>query len=193
MSHNKSKRRFGGVKIACLCLSLAPATAPTGVQAAPLPRPKYADPAVINAGCEKNIASVLVEVTREQLCVFASAKVVGLDVVRRQKDREAWLRKNLRVERVEGTNRVQVGFRNGSLGEQAAIINAAVDYSLTKGYLGRRRERLMRDAKGIKEVLDRLHHLEGATDRVAHIEADLKKVEEIIEKLPRLVEHAKAR
>jgi hypothetical protein len=111
----------------------------TYVQAAPVPKHKDATPAIIDAGTQEQIAAVIENVTwGARVGVREDKKVAGLDIIRRQKDWESWLKKNLRFERIEDTNRVRIGFRDGSPQEQAAIINVVVDYYL-KTDVGRER------------------------------------------------------
>jgi hypothetical protein len=179
----------------CFCLLLF-ATTSIRVQAAPAPKHKDATPAVIDAGCEKNIAWILERfVSCGRIGVHQNENVAGLDIIRRQKDLESWLKKNLRFERIEGTNRVRVSFRDGNREEQAAIINAVVDYYLTKD-VGSRRDSM---TVGLKKLRDSFNasrrNRPGKTTakQVAEAEESFKKKEERIRRLPTLVEHAKAR
>jgi hypothetical protein len=179
----------------CFCLLLF-ATTSIRVQAAPAPKHKDATPAVIDAGCEDHIAGVMESVVIwARVGVRENKKVAGLAIVCRQKDWEAWLKKNLRFERIEGTNRVRVSFRDGNREEQAAIINAVVDYYLTKD-VGSRRDSM---TVGLKKLRDSFNasrrNRPGKTTakQVAEAEESFKKKEERIRRLPTLVEHAKAR
>ncbi|SRR5579875_2591129 len=118
-----------------LCLLALVAVLPQS-QAAPAPKNVKA---VIDAGTEKNIAWVLESVMAyAPAAIRANEKVANLDIVRRQKDLEAWLKKNLRVERIKGKNLIHVSFRGGNLREQVAIINAVVDYYLNNDLRERR-------------------------------------------------------
>jgi hypothetical protein len=176
--------------LTCFCLLLA--ITPAYVQAAPAPKPQPA--AVINAGSEKNIVAVLEEVVWfARVGVREDEKVAGLDIIRRQKDWESWLKKNLRVERVKDTNLVRVSFRDGNQEEQAAIINVVVDYYL-KNDVGSTRKSLTETLTRNRQTLDELVRKGRITgDRKAKAEEKLKKDEEYIRALPVLVEHAKPR
>jgi uncharacterized protein involved in exopolysaccharide biosynthesis len=164
-------------------------------QAAPAPKRTDAKPAVINAGTQKNIVWILENVVSDaRIAVRENKEVADLPIVRRQKkDWEAWLNKNLRVERVERTNLVRVRFQDGNREEQVAIINAVVDYYL-KNDIGSRRASLTALVKGSRQDLAELVARGKLTvEEVAKAEAGIKKREEYIRTLPALVEHAKDR
>ena len=176
---------------AFLCLLAVIAALPQS-QAAPVPKRTNAKPAVIDAGTEKNIAGVLENVVwGARVGVRENDKVANMDIVRRQKDWEAWLKKNLRVERVKGKNLVCVSFQDGNGKEQAAIINVVVDYYL-KNDVGSSREHL---SKGLKSLKDRVESQRRrgklSPEEAAEAEKAIKKHEEYIQTLPVLVEHAK--
>jgi uncharacterized protein involved in exopolysaccharide biosynthesis len=178
-----------------VCLVALVAVLPD-IQAAPVPKPTDAKPAVINAGTENNVAWVLQRVVDHALIgVHENKKVADLPIVRRQKDLDAWLKKNLRVERIPRTNHVRVRFREGKPEEQSAIINAAVDYYLKK-IIGERRDTLTADLQKEKarHADPRIRRkLKVSPEQVATAEKRLKEREEYIRNLPALVEHAKAR
>jgi uncharacterized protein involved in exopolysaccharide biosynthesis len=163
-------------------------------QAAPAPKRTNAKPAVINAGTEKNIRGVLENiVSGARIGVRENEKVANLNIVRRQKDWESWLKKNLRVERVEGGNLVRVSFQDGNSKEQAAIINVVVDYYL-KNDVGETRDSLTRSLKRARENVEGMRRAGKITaDRAAKAETVFKKREDYIQALPALVETAKPR
>ena len=177
----------------CFCLLLF-ATTSIRVQAAPAPKHKDATPAIIDAGCEKNIAWILERfVSCGRIGVHQNEKVAGLDIIRRQKDLESWLKKNLRLERVKGSNHVQISFHDGSPREQAAIINAVVDF-----YLGNdvksRRDSSMRTVKILRDTLDNpRRHGKMTAEQLAEMEKSINKREEYIRTLPTLLKYAKSR
>lgn len=118
--------------VTCLSLGLLAATL-LNVQAAPAPKPKNATPAVLDAGREDHIAGVMEDIVDwARVGVRENKKVADLDLIRRQKDWESWLKKNLRFEKIKDSSRFRLGFREGSPQEQAAIINVVVDCYLKK-------------------------------------------------------------
>lgn len=160
-------------------------------QAAPVPKCTIAKPAVIDAGTEKNIDGVgwyLVNFAR--VAVRENEKIAGLPIIRRQKDWEAWLKKNLRVERVKDTNLVRVSFQDGNAKQQAAIINVVVDYYLKNDIDSSHGHA----EKAIKSVKDGVSHLRKTgrltPEYAAKAEKAINKHEEYIRTLPALVEHA---
>lgn len=162
-------------------------------QAAPVPKPTKAKPAVINAGTEKNIAGVLENIVWDaRLAVRHNKDVADLPIVRQQKDWEVWLKKNLRVERVNDTNLVRVSFQDGKSKEQTAIINVVVDYYL-KNDVGSRRESLKRTLQRVKDRVESKRRAGKLTpEQAAKAEEGIKKREERIRTLPALVAHTKA-
>jgi hypothetical protein len=177
----------------CLFLLLLASTLGR-VQAAPVPERKDAKPAVIDAGAEAGIAGVLEGVVwGARVGVRENEKVAGLELIRRQKDWESWLKKNLRLERVKDTNLVRVSFQDGSPEEQATIVNVVVDYYL-KHDVASTRDSLTQSLKGTRDRYAALRRAGKVTEEeLAKVEARLKKREEYIRTLPALVEHAKAR
>ncbi|HZV07191.1 MAG TPA: hypothetical protein VE999_19065 [Gemmataceae bacterium] len=175
-----------------LCL-LAIISVLSRVQAAPAPKRTNAKPAVINVGTEKNIAGILENVVSgARVGVRENEKVANMDIVRRQKDWESWLKKNLRVERVKDTNLVHVSFQDGNAKEQAAIINVVVDYYI-KTDVGRRRETFTKSLQTARAQLEALRTRKRVTpDQISRAEERIKTREEQIRMLPALVEHAKA-
>lgn len=176
-----------------LCLLLI-VTASAQLLSAPVRESKYAKPAVINAGTEKNIAWVLDSVVSgARVGVRKDKEVAGLALVRRQKDWEAWLKKNLRVERVPGTNLVRVSFRDGSPEEQMAIIDVVVDYYLEHD-VGFRRDSETKGLKRSREKIDARRRAGKITaEQATEWEEYFKKREEHIRTLPKLAEYAKLR
>ena len=162
-------------------------------QAAPVPKRTNAKPAVIDAGTERNIAGVLENVVSgARVGVRENKEVAGLAIVRRQEDWEAWLKKNLRVERIKGTNLVHVSFQDGNAKEQAAIINVVVDYYL-KNDVSSWRNHLTCELKSIKDRVETRRQAGKLTpEDAAKTEKAIKKREEYIRTLPALVEHSKA-
>lgn len=181
-------RRFTCV---CLLLFIAPSAQ---VTSAPVPESKDAKPAIINAGSEANIAGVLENIVwGARVGVRENKKVSELPIIKGQKDWEAWLKKNLRVERVADTKLVRVSFRDGSREDQAAIINVVVDYYLIND-IGRRRATLKSDLEQSRVIVAQLAARGKFTAKeVAEAEKSIKKAEERIRALPSLVEHAKVR
>jgi uncharacterized protein involved in exopolysaccharide biosynthesis len=178
-------------RFTCFCAFLL-FIAPTGIQAAPAPKPTNAKPAVINAGTEKNIAGVLENVVwGARIAVRENKDVADLPIVRRQKDWESWLKKNLRVERAKDTNLVRVSFQDGNAKEQAAIINVVVDHYL-KNDIGSRRASLQKTLERMKGVIEGRRRAGKLTpEQAAKADKDFKKREEYIKTLPALVEPAK--
>jgi hypothetical protein len=176
-----------------LCL-LAFVIALSYSQAAPVPKRTDATPAVLDAGTENHVAWVLADVVSgARIGVRENEKVANLPLVRRQKNWEEWLKKNLSLERVRGTNQVRVYFQDGSPEERAAIINVVVDHYL-KNDVGSRRDKMTSLIKKTRAKLDGPNHRGKITKEVAaKMEAAIKKHEEYIQSLPVLVEHAKAR
>lgn len=175
-----------------LCLLAVVAVLPY-TQAAPVPKSTMVKPAVIDARTENNVAWVLEGVA---ICsgggLSEDKKVAELDIVRGQKDREAWLRKNIRVERVKNTNLVRVSFQDGNAKEQAAIVNAVVDYYLNRDVRERRNQE-KQSLERSKARLDKWRRNGKLTpEEAAKWEEELKKDEEYIRTFPALVEHAKA-
>ncbi len=170
------------------------------LQAAPAPKRTNAKPAVIKAGTETNIKCVQERViTCAHIAILRDSKVADLAIVRSHvsdpKDtREliAWLEKNFRVERVKGKNLVLVSFQDGNAKEQAAIINVVVDDFL-KNYVGSDRAALKKGLEISRRLLadpNSRRHL--TAQELAKAKETLKEREEDLQKLPALVEHAKA-
>lgn len=161
-------------------------------EAAPAPKRTEAKPAVIDVGNEKNIAWVSDGVVSGAWgAVRQNKDVAALPIVRQQKDRDSWLKKKLRFEKVEGSTRVRISLRDGKLEEQAAIINAAVDDFL-KREVARRRASVERSLRSHKGRADRLRR-SGKADEAAEWENRAKRDEKELRTLPALVEQAKAR
>jgi hypothetical protein len=179
--------------LTCLCLLLFAATL-ARIQAAPVPERKDAKPAVIDAGCEKHVAWVLEDVVSgARVGVRENDKVANLELIRRQKDWELWLKKNLVLERVKGTNLVRVSFRDGNRDEQAAIVNVVVDYYL-KNDVASRRDFQKKAITMTEQVLDHLRRNGKLTEKEwAEAKEKNKQREEYIRTLPALVEHAQPR
>ncbi len=163
------------------------------IQAAPVPKPTNAKPAIINAGIDKNIEGIreyLVNWAR--VAVRENEKVANMDIVRRKNDWESWLKKNMRVERVKGTNIVHVSFADGNAKEQAAIINVVVDYYV-KNEVGSWRDTLTKSLQRARGRLEALRSRKRVTpEQISRAEEEIKQREEQIQMLPALVEHAKA-
>jgi uncharacterized protein involved in exopolysaccharide biosynthesis len=99
--------------------------------AAPAPKRTNAKPAVIDAGKDKNVAGVLAGLVHVAPKVIRENKEVSdLVAIRHQYDWGAWVKKNLRVERIKNTNFVRISFQDGNAKEQAVIINAVVGHYL---------------------------------------------------------------
>lgn len=161
-------------------------------QAAPVPKRTNAKPAVIDAGTEKNIeGAIWYLVNWARVAVRENEKVANLDIVRRQKDWEAWLKKNLCAERVKGKNLIHVSFQDGNAKEQAAIINVVVDYYL-KNEVGRTRDSEKKRLETLRSRFAARHRAGRITaEQAAKAEESFKEREESIRTLPALVEHAK--
>ncbi len=180
---------------------------PICVQGAPAPKRQDAKPAIIDAGNEGNIVGVLANLSAgrsaQHRAPIHEEKVAKLAIVCQEKDALGWLGKNLRVERIEGTNLVRISLRVGSPGEQATIVNAVVDQYLEE--VGRTRDSLTRSLEMVRirreDILARWAKLTAkgrppTPEQLADMEkgkAKLKKDEEYIRVLPALVEHAKVR
>ena len=164
------------------------------IEAAPVPKRTNPKPAVINAGSEDNIASVSDSIrTYAGIALRLNKKVSDLPIVCRHKAGEAWLQKNLRVERIARGSLVRIRFLDGTPAEQAAIINVVVDYVLKEDF-GARRETEQDTVKRCRIAIKKLRSRGLITaEEAAKAEEKLKKREEYIRKLPALVEHAKAR
>jgi hypothetical protein len=179
--------------LACILLVLAALL--SRAQATPAPEPKRANPAILDAGREQNIAG-LVEfvVAFARVAVREDEEVAGWDLIRRQKDWEAWLKKNLCVERIPETNHVRVSFRDGNATEQAIIVNLVVNYYL-RIYVASRRDFTMDGIKQVKLILADLCRRGRITaeERAKREEAFLKREEEYLRTLPKLLEPAKER
>lgn len=177
----------------CLCLLLFAAPL-AHIQAAPVPERKDAKPAVIDAGKEDNIPGLREGIIwGARVGVRENEKVAGLALIRRQKDWESWLKKNLQLERVEETTHIRVSFKDGNREEQAAIINVVVDYYL-KHDVDDTRTSLKRAVELIRSSLLTGRRKGRITEeQFAEGMKDLKKREERIRRLPALVEHAKDR
>lgn len=177
-------------RLTCFCLFALIAALPP-MQAAPAPKRTNARAAVINAGTEKNIEAVswyLVNFAR--IAVRENENVAKMDIIRRQKDWESWLKKNLRFERVKDTNLVRVSFQDGNAKEQTAIINVVVDYYI-KNDVVPRRDLLKKTVEDYRRrLVDPKIRRRYTAQRLAKAEEDLKEREENIQKLPALVEHA---
>jgi hypothetical protein len=181
-------------RFACISLFLL-AAALSRVQATPAREAKPAKPAIIDAGREQNIAGVLdVIVMDARVAVRENKDVAELPIIRRQKDWEAWLKKNLCVERIPETNHVRVSFRDGNADEQAAIINVVVNYYLDTD-VARRREFHLKAIKSSKAALEDKVRIGLITaEQKAKAEEKLKKYEEDnLRTLPALIESAWAR
>jgi uncharacterized protein involved in exopolysaccharide biosynthesis len=125
--------------------------------------------------------------------VRENEKVAKLPIVRRQKNWEAWLKENLRVERIQDSNRVRVSFMDGNAEEQAAIINVVVEYYL-KNDVGHRQDSEKRILQRLRDKLDPMRHGKKLTaEQAAKVEEGIKKREEYLKTLPALIEPAKAR
>jgi uncharacterized protein involved in exopolysaccharide biosynthesis len=159
-------------------------------QAAPAPK-RIA--AIIDAGSDKNIEGVLEDVVdHARVGVREHPEVSKLPIVRQhKKNLGAWLKKNLRLERIPRTNRVYVRFREGNQEEQAAIINAIVD-SYLKEIVGKRRASFIHELNTYKRASDAMRR-RGKTIDLVQEAKDIKKREERVRTLPALVEHAKSR
>lgn len=177
----------------CCSLGLLAALLPW-VQGAPVPKHKDAAPAIIDAGSDANIAGIIEDlVDWARVAVRENEKVAGLDIIRRQKDWQLWLKKNLQFDRIKGTNRVQIRFRDGTPQEQAAIINTVVDYCLKK-IVGKRRESLESGLKNLRFSLEDPRTRRRLTEKqLAEAENRMKEWQERLQKLPKLTEPAKAR
>lgn len=179
-------------RVIFLCLSVLIAALPN-MQGAPAPKRTNAKPAVINAGAEKHITWVLdILEIHAPTAVRQNEKVANMDIVRRQKDLEVWLKKNLRVASVKGKNLVHVSFQDGNPKEQATIINVVVDFYLNNDLRERRNfeKQMLKLDRAILDARRRAGRL--APQAEAEAEKNFKKREEYIRALPTLVEHAKA-
>ncbi|MHB1423769.1 MAG: hypothetical protein ACYC3I_11355 [Gemmataceae bacterium] len=175
-----------------LCMAAIIAVLPYS-QAAPRPKRTNAKPAVIDARTEKNIAGVLWNIVWDaRVAVREDEKVSKMDIVRKQKDWEAWLKKNLRVERVKETNLVHVSFQDGNAKEQAAIINIVVDYFLKNDIDPKRNfeETALRTALNGIAAEFRMGHI-TAEEKAKREEGWREGCEKTIRELPKLIEHAK--
>jgi hypothetical protein len=180
-------------RINFLCLAAIITVLPNS-QAAPRPKRTSATPAVLKAGTESYIAGALESIVWDaRVAVREDEKVSKMDIVRRQKDWESWLKKNLRTERVKDTNRIHVSFLDGNAKEQAAIINVVVDYYLKSDIAGRRKfiEEMLQS--GLAGNASEFRQGRLTAEQKAKRDEDAKKAaEKLIDELPKLVEHAKA-
>lgn len=170
------------------------------MQAAPAPKRTNATPAVIKAGTETNIQWIQERVIScAHIAIHKDKIICELAIVRSRvhdpnnaKELVSWLEKNFRVERVKDKNLVSVSFQDGNAKEQAAIINLVVDDFLKK-QVEPRRDLLTKTVENSRRLLTEPKIRRRYTaEKLAKAEEALKKREEEIQKLPALVEHAKA-
>lgn len=173
-----------------ICVSLLLiAAVPMPLFSAPVPKRKTAKPAIIDAGKEASVDDIECRIPiLARYAIRDDKKVSKMAIIRKhithfkplQKEEwdafDKWLKKNLRIERVKDKNLVHISFRDGNAEEQAAIINASVDFYLKEEIDSRR--------KSIVELFKKTG--DGGQE-------SLKKQKELLQKLPKLVEHAKAR
>lgn len=175
-----------------ICL-LAILVALTSSHAAPAPKRTNAKSAVIDAGNDKNVAGVLASLVHgAPLVIRENKEVSDLVAIRHQYDWGAWVKKNIRVERVKGTSLVRVSFLDGTAKEQAVIINAVVEHYL-KTDVGGKRNSLTLLLELLKDELAAKRQGGVLTpEEEAKAVQKIKKCEERIQALPSLVERAKA-
>lgn len=187
-------------RFSCLCTFMF-AIAPASIQAAPAPKRTNAKPAVINAGTDQHVKWVLQRlVSCAHIAILRDKKVAELAIVRRHlhdpkdtKELISWLEKNFRVECMPKTKLIHVSFRDGTPGEQAAIINLVINDFL-KNQVGSQRDSLQRALERMKSAIEGRRRAGKYTlEQATKAEEDFKKREEYIKTLPALVEPAKAR
>lgn len=189
----------------CLAV-LVIAAVPIMLFSAPVPLRKNAKPAVLSAGSEIWIRDIKETIPlTARYAIVHDEKAHKIAILRKhltawksapQKEWDAfdkWLKKNFLVERVKGKNLVRISFKDGNRDEQAAIINVVVDYYLKKDIEDRRNElnRLIRLTRGLKERNRR--DPRKTKEDLADSDKEIKKLEDRIGDLPKLVERAKAR
>lgn len=174
--------------VALPMLNVAPADQ-TPKEKKPLPPKQPRVYALLYVGMEKNhkenARQVEKAISAMQKIVqpLSEPKIKRLAVVKRQEDGRAWLDAKLHIESLKNTASVRVWLADGTPEEQEIIVNAIVKLYLkntewARGPLTQRLGDLKRQAG------------KAAGQEKKTIEADIRKVQEEIDGLPRLVEKA---
>jgi hypothetical protein len=84
-------------------------------------------------------------------------RIAKLETIRLQADPVVWVQKNLKVERLEGTELIRVSFTGKSTADLAELVNAVAGVYVRESHADERTRRL-----------ERLRHLQSALDRYNH-------------------------